>query len=166
MRSTDAVLSGALAVMGLILGLSWFFTQGEVADRKARGEMLASLIERVTGPKGFDHSGPVPLCRTGGSDTCVIDGDSVLFRGEQLRLERIDAPEVRDPDCDSERTLALKARDRLSVVLSERPFRVVRYEDDRYGRTLARLRTEEGWVSSVLVDEGLAQWWDTRRGWC
>ncbi|MEM6384283.1 MAG: thermonuclease family protein [Pseudomonadota bacterium] len=166
MRSTDGVLSLVLAALALVLGGSWVLTQGEEADRKARGEALATLIDRVTGPKGFDYSGPVPLCRTGDFDTCVIDGDSVLFRGEQLRLERIDAPEIADAQCENEEILALQARDRLSVALSNTPFRVVRYEDDRYGRTLARLRTEDGWISSVLVDEGLAHWWDTGRGWC
>ena len=165
-RSTDALLSWALVLLALGLAAGWLLTQGEDAERASRGAAFDRLLDRVLGEPGFDHDGPVPLCRAGDFETCVIDGDSVLFEGEQLRLERIDAPEIVDAGCEREQIAGLQARDRLSVILSAQPFRVVRYEQDRYGRTLARLRTPDGWVSSILVAEGLAQWWDTSRGWC
>ncbi|MBV6658837.1 MAG: thermonuclease family protein [Devosiaceae bacterium] len=166
MRSTDGFLTWGVAILVVGFVAGWLFLQTEDAERVARGPALERLLDRVLGPEGFDYEGPVPLCRAGDFETCVIDGDSVLFRGEQLRLERIDAPEIRDAQCEGEQIAGLQARDRLSVLLTDTPFRVVRFEEDRYGRTLARLRTEEGWISSRLVEEGLAQWWDTSRGWC
>ncbi|MEM1288694.1 MAG: thermonuclease family protein [Pseudomonadota bacterium] len=166
MRSTDVILSWGLALSLLAIAAGWLFLQSEDANRAARAPAFDRLLDRVLGGDGFDYVGAVPLCRAGDFDTCVIDGDSVLFKGEQLRLERIDAPEIRDAKCQSEQMAGLQARDRLSVLLTNTPFTVVRYEDDRYGRTLARLRTEDGWVTSKLVEEGLAQWWDTSLGWC
>lgn len=166
MRSTDMVLSWGVGLAILGAALVWLLIQAGDANRASNGPALDNLLGRVLGSQAPDYVGPVPLCRAGDFGTCVIDGDSLLFEGEQLRLERIDAPEISNAACENEQIAGLQARDRLSVLLTNRPFKVVRYEDDRYGRTLARLKTDQGWVSSELVAEGLAQWWDTSVGWC
>jgi endonuclease YncB( thermonuclease family) len=93
--------------------------------------------------------------------TCVVDGDTVWIDREKIRLLDIDAPEMKGK-CPAETALALRARDRLIVLMRERSFQIERDGRDRYGRTLARL----GDIGEQLVREGLARRWGDRRGWC
>ncbi|NVD46155.1 thermonuclease family protein, partial [Altererythrobacter sp. HHU K3-1] len=69
--------------------------------------------------------------------------------------------------CDREKRLAIRARDRLVVLLSRGPVKVHRDGFDRYGRTLARLTVDGVDVGRQLVKEGLARPYEGgRRGWC
>lgn len=93
--------------------------------------------------------------------TCVVDGDTVWINREKIRLLDIDAPEMQGR-CPAERALAIRARDRLVVLLRARDVKIERDGKDRYGRTLARIDD----VGAQLVREGLARRWGDRRGWC
>jgi endonuclease YncB( thermonuclease family) len=93
--------------------------------------------------------------------TCVVDGDTVWIDREKIRILDIDAPEIHGK-CRAESALAIRARDRLIILLRERASMIERDGKDRYGRTLARL----GDVGEQLVREGLARRWGDRRGWC
>lgn len=92
---------------------------------------------------------------------CVHDGDTIWWQGEKMRLADIDTPEL-DGRCQRERVLARAARDRLVVLLNERPVTPRRIGKDRYGRTLAVI----GDVGERLIAEGLATRWPKRRDWC
>lgn len=97
---------------------------------------------------------------------CVVDGDTLWLDGEKIRLEAIDAPEIRG-QCRSEAELASAATRRLSELLSGSDLTVERKGRDRYGRTLARIHVRQGEAGAVLVREGLARAWMGRReGWC
>jgi len=98
---------------------------------------------------------------TGPRVTCVVDGDTVWIQREKIRIADIDAPEM-NGRCTAERALAIKARDRLVVLLRTNDVRIERQGKDRYGRTLARL----GNVGEQLISEGLASRWPERRDWC
>lgn len=127
-----------------------------------------TLLDRFLGSNtGVSFSGNIGLCGAGARVTCVVDGDTLWLEGEKLRLERIDTPELSRPECAAERALALQARDRLVELLSTQAWHAVRARQDRYGRTLASLRGQNGWIGDQLVREGLAhRWGGAQRGWC
>ena len=92
---------------------------------------------------------------------CVVDGDTLWWQGEKIRIAAIDTPEM-NGRCPAERAQARAARARLVQLLNAGPVRFRRVGVDRYGRTLA----DFGAVSQTLLDEGLAQRWPRPRGWC
>lgn len=97
---------------------------------------------------------------------CVVDGDTIWVDGEKIRLQSMDAPEIKGR-CSSERELAQRATRRLSEILSTAPFSVSRSGKDRYGRTLAAVYSRDGEVGATMVREGLARVWRGRREpWC
>ena len=97
----------------------------------------------------------------------VHDGDSIRCGRERIRIETIDAPELPDsPKCHPPRSYAwcdymagYKARDALSVFLSQGTVMVQRTGTDRYGRTLARVIVNGRDAGAYLVSQGLARWW-------
>jgi len=93
--------------------------------------------------------------------TCVVDGDTLWWQGEKLRIAEIDTPEM-NGRCQVERELARQAQARLVVLLNTRGVRFKRVGKDRYGRTLASF----GAVAEQLVIEGLAHRWPSRKSWC
>lgn len=107
--------------------------------------------------------------KTGTDETGLraIDGDTLVTRdGERLRIENIDAPEMRGR-CDSETRLAFMAWRRLGDLTDGRVV-VVRHTQDKYGRTRVRVFTSYGAdIGQILVRERLARPWQGRRlPWC
>ena len=103
---------------------------------------------------------------TGVRVTCVHDGDSVVVERERIRIADIDTPEL-NGKCEAERRLAIRARDRLLVLLNSEPYRIERTSKDRYGRTLGIVSNSRGSIGRQLVAEGLARKWEgRRRSWC
>lgn len=102
------------------------------------------------------------------TDLRVIDGDTIVHRGETVRLRGLDAPEIHGR-CERETRLAHQARARLERLLSG-GLVVVPQGRDRYGRTLAVVRDARGRdVAQILIAEGLARPYDgrgPRAGWC
>jgi len=98
---------------------------------------------------------------SGARHHCVVDGDTLWFQGEKIRIAEIDTPEM-NGQCPAERALARRAQARLVQLLAARPVRFERVGKDRYGRTLARF----GSVSEALIREGLAHRWPSKQGWC
>lgn len=106
------------------------------------------------------------VCPPGPRDNCVVDGDTIWWRGEKIRIADIDAPEMQGR-CDYETRLAYAARDRLIVLLNDEGFRIHRNGTDRYGRTLAILTNSGGSIGDQLVAKGLARTWTgSREPWC
>src|SRR5579871_2920981 len=54
--------------------------------------------------------------------TCVVDGDTIWFRGEKIRVADINAPELSHPACRSEADLAVAATERLTDLLNAGAF--------------------------------------------
>ncbi len=120
-----------------------------------------SAIQRISG-----ETIRMPICGSGKRVTCVVDGDTIWYRGEKIRLEGFNAPETQGL-CARESELARRATLRLRAVLSSEPFSVTRNGKDRYGRTLATIRNSQGDVGNVLIAEGLAHEWRGRKeNWC
>lgn len=56
------------------------------------------------------HTTAMPICGSGKRINCVVDGDTIWVRGEKIRLEGFNAPEM-NGSCDRERRMAVQARD-------------------------------------------------------
>ncbi|TIX48866.1 thermonuclease family protein [Alteraurantiacibacter aquimixticola] len=113
--------------------------------------------------------GNFALCHGSNRVTCVVDGDTIWYRGDKIRLIDINTPETSRPSCDREAALGRRATERLIVLLNEGPFTLESEgrDTDRYGRLLRRVTREGASLGAALVAEGLAEEWQGRRGdWC
>jgi endonuclease YncB( thermonuclease family) len=104
-------------------------------------------------------------------ETCVVDGDTIWYRGEKIRLVGFDTPEVFSPGCARERQLGMAATRRLRDWLNAGAFTLEPNPEgrsrDRYDRALLVASRGGVNVGEVLLAEGLAE----RRGgggnvWC
>ncbi|WP_324261530.1 thermonuclease family protein [Altererythrobacter sp. H2] len=103
--------------------------------------------------------------------TCVVDGDTIWYQGTKIRVADINTPEVSRPGCAHEARLGDQATARLTELLNEGSFTLVRPpgtpETDKYGRTLRELHRGGASLGAVLMDEGLAEEWNGARiDWC
>ena len=110
------------------------------------------------------------LCGHKWRDDCVVDGDTIHYHGDRIRIADINAPEVSEPQCDHELDLGEAATDRLLVLLNAGRFTLVPLPDrdeDVYGRKLRSITRGGESLGMVLVREGLAETWrGFRRDWC
>lgn len=111
---------------------------------------------------------PLPAVPQPAPELRVIDGDTIAYRGQTIRIRGLDAPEMHGK-CESEIRRAHQARDRLIELLAG-GLRVYPNGRDRYRRVLAVVRDARGRdVARVLIAEGLARPYDgrgRRQGWC
>lgn len=113
------------------------------------------------------------LCGRGRAHGCVVDGDSFRLGERKIRIQGIDAPEMKGA-CPAETALALKSRARLLALLNQGAFTMgARSGDarDQYGRELRVLeRVIDGKSQSIggaMVREGLAHDYVRRKeSWC
>lgn len=101
--------------------------------------------------------------------TCVVDGDTIWYRGTKIRIADINAPEVSDPHCAYEARLGAQATRRLTALLNAGPFTLAPVERayDKYGRRLLVVTRGGRSLGDALVAEGLAERWrGFRRNWC
>jgi hypothetical protein len=72
------------------------------------GAGIGSLIFDLHS-QGLSFGGIGP-CRWGLQRTCVIDGDTIRYKGEKIRLAGIDTPEIFSPKCSHELELGRRAK--------------------------------------------------------
>jgi endonuclease YncB( thermonuclease family) len=110
------------------------------------------------------------LCGSGPGQNCVIDGDTIRYRGATIRLADIDTPEISAPKCASEEALGHRAKNRLLQLMNAGTFDVLSIggrEQDQYGRKLRVIKRNGRSIGDTLITEGLARRWDgARRNWC
>jgi micrococcal nuclease len=108
-------------------------------------------------------------CHSGGGTNCVVDGDTIWFDGEKIRIADIDTPETHPARCSEEQRLGDAATRRLQELMNAGPFSFQRIErdTDRYGRSLRIVMRGGVSVGATLVNEGLARWYGGgRQPWC
>jgi endonuclease YncB( thermonuclease family) len=67
-----------------------------------------------------------PICDSAKRVTCVVDGDTVWYRGTKYRFEDIDTPEKGGlAECPQEALQATEAAERLAEILSEHAFIII-----------------------------------------
>ena len=109
------------------------------------------------------------LCSPGPRATCVVDGDTFWLDGEKVRIADINAPETHGAGCPAEQARGEAATRRLIALLNAGPvaLEVNGRATDRYGRALRVVTRAGKSLGAQLVDEGLAERWQGRRGnWC
>lgn len=113
---------------------------------------------------------PFTLCSIAFGKDCVVDGDTIDYRGERVRMVDYDAPEISEPHCASEYARGQQAKFRLlellnSGVVEVRPSGARDF--DRYGRRLRLVLVDGRSVGDILIAEGLAWPWEGHRhAWC
>lgn len=125
--------------------------------------LAATLLASLGSPEGAQARSAARPALIEGVTTHVVDGDSLWFtpvqqgqRGAavQVRLARIDAPEICQPyGRDSQRALA-------ELVLNK-PGRLQGVARDKYGRLVAHLAVDGVDVATRMVEEGQA--WSARQ---
>jgi endonuclease YncB( thermonuclease family) len=111
----------------------------------------------------------IEMCDSGKRVTCVVDGDTLWFRGEKIRMMGYDTPEAITGICGGQKEIRLAARasKRLVQLLNQNTFTIERDGKDKYGRTLAVIRISGRNVGDILIAEGLARSWpDGQEFWC
>lgn len=109
------------------------------------------------------------------TDIYVVDGDTLHYDNEPIRLAGFNTPETRNAECDSERSAGIAAKQRLQELLSaavEIDLEIRRNNSgvpvrDKYRRQIAQLVLEETDVADVLISEGHAEPYSggTRPSW-
>lgn len=92
------------------------------------------------------------------AETRVVDGDTVVVRGERIRIAHIDAPEAGQIHLGTGADAGRAATAALRRFLDEAQdaLEVVPLETDRYGRTVAMLRLGPYDVGLTMVKMGMA----------
>jgi endonuclease YncB( thermonuclease family) len=109
------------------------------------------------------------LCHTGGGYNCVVDGDTIWFKGQNIRIADIDTPETHEPRCPGELALGNQATTRLHQLVNTGTVSLepIDRDEDGYGRKLRIVEVDGVSVGDTLVREGLARWYEGgRRPWC
>jgi endonuclease YncB( thermonuclease family) len=142
--------------LGLLLGM---------AAALFGGAALQNVIE-TSSPSGSEFA----HCSRWNRENCVIDGDTIRYRGIKIRLADIDAPETYEFKCAAELALGRRATARLLELINAGPFDIVRSggrDADAHGRKLRLIERNGRSLGGVLVAEGLARRWDgARHSWC
>lgn len=125
----------------------------------------------VEGTGGVVVDAKFGKCAFGSRNNCIVDGDTIWYRGEKIRIADIDTPEVGNAGCDREKSLGDQATDRMQALLNEGSFTLTRPPGtpnrDRYDRLLRTAERGGVSVGDTLVEEGLAEEWGGRRiAWC
>lgn len=152
-----APLWAGAALLGTAYGVGWL-------DGPWKGETAQALVSEAPGDSAsFGH------CHIGGGYNCVVDGDTIWFKGEKIRIADIDAPETHDYRCASEKSLGDRATNRLHDLLETGPITLqsIDRDEDTYGRKLRIVLVSGESVGDTLVGEGLARHYGSgRRPWC
>jgi endonuclease YncB( thermonuclease family) len=98
----------------------------------------------------------------------VIDGDTIRWGSERIRILNIDAPETEGrARCNAERRLAALATMTLAELIMGEGLEIQRNGKDRFGRTLAYVRVRGADVGEMLIMARVAlRWGNGRPDWC
>ncbi|AOL24794.1 Endonuclease YncB, thermonuclease family [Erythrobacter litoralis] len=147
--------------------LGLFFAPGPGGSNDAGAQVSAGMPGAARGAERAFF----PICAGSRRVTCVVDGDTIWYRGTKIRIADIDAPEVSRPSCPREAALGERATRRLQELLNAGEFTLAPSpsgrETDRYGRALRVVLRDGKSLGEALVREGLAmRWGGPRREWC
>jgi len=111
----------------------------------------------------------IEMCDSGKRVTCVVDGDTLWFRGEKIRMMGCDTPDAITGICGGQKEIRLAARasKRFVQLLNHNTVTIERHGKDKYGRTLAVIRVGIRNVGDILIAERLARSWpEGQEFWC
>jgi micrococcal nuclease len=126
-------------------------------------------VAAAAGAASDTESAAFGICKNGGGTNCVVDGDTIWYRGSKIRIADIDTPETHQPQCAAEAARGAAATRRLHQLVNAGPFTLqsINRDVDRYGRKLRILTRGGQSLGELLVEEGLARYYEGgRRSWC
>lgn len=125
-----------------------------------------------TARRRFSYCALILICTAAASSPrpWVVDGDTVEFRGERIRIENLDAPEIGERSrCALERKRGFAAK-RYAIRLMKKGSRFQVYGFDHvdpFGRKVARLRIDGRDFGELMIRAGMARPWRGRTSnWC
>ncbi len=112
-----------------------------------------------------------PICSGSNRTTCIVDGDTIWYRGTKIRIADIDTPEVSRPGCAREAAIGHRATERMQALLNAGAFTLAPGSDgrdaDRFGRKLRVIMRDGVSLGATLIAEGLAErWGGPTVAWC
>jgi endonuclease YncB( thermonuclease family) len=147
-----------------------FVFVASVPGARATPAVPQALPEADPHPALDSERGAFAVCHGAHRVTCIVDGDTIWYRGEKIRIADINAPELGHPACRYEALLAQAATERLAALLNAGTFSLAPWPGrriDRYGRSLYVIERDGRSIGMELVHEGLAERWKGYRGnWC
>ena len=154
----------AAVVAAAVLGglVAHFATGGAVPGFLKPLSPIGAAITSVAKPFG--------ICGMAFGRDCVVDGDTIRYNGERVRMVDYDTPEISEPHCASEYALGQRAKYRLLELLNSGSVEVRpsgARDFDKYGRKLRLVLVNGRSVGDTLISEGLAWPWEGHRhAWC
>ncbi len=130
---------------------------------------VAALAASASASVADTETAAFSICKSGGGTNCVVDGDTIWYRGSKIRIADIDTPETHRPQCAAEAARGAAATRRLHQLVNAGPFSLqsINRDEDRYGRKLRILTRGGQSLGELLVEEGLARYYaGGRRSWC
>jgi len=131
--------------------------------------LIAALVVATTALALGSPAWAIEKCGSGKRVTCVVDGDTFWLNGEKIRTMGYDTPEPMTNICGDEREkrLAAEATARFIELFNTTEIKIERRGKDKYGRTLAIVRSNSLPIGDILISEGLARRYpDGREFWC
>ena len=108
-----------------------------------------------------------PICKGGHRFTCVVDGDTFWMKGEKIRVEGYDSPEMGEPKCARPAAGAVEARSALAELLNSGEVTLDRSGTDKYGRTLATVRVDGVDITRLMIGAGHGRRYSPgQQPWC
>ena len=151
------------------LGGAWIaYDDGFARHRKIVGREEEFRTIAIRSRSDAD-SAMFSLCAESVRVDCVVDGDTLRFKGKKIRIVDIDAPETSKPACPAERQASEEARDCLVALLNAGLFSMTSgwRDRDRYGRKLRTVVRSGTSLGKTLVEESLVRSWDgPKPSWC
>jgi len=132
-----------LVIAGVVTCGMYLFMDDDLGrpDRPIRLDLGPPVYVPVCGDP---HRARFTICSGPIRANCVVDGDTFWFEGTKIRISDIDAPEISEPRCPSERQAGETAKRRLLELLNEGSFSG---RDAGQGGTCPKL----GWSPPELV---------------
>ncbi|WKL23725.1 thermonuclease family protein (plasmid) [Agrobacterium tumefaciens] len=153
-------------------GQAWCYTH-RVSMALAIAISIGFIVANTNANANNDKSRSTQIvqkCDTVNRKTCVVDGDTIWWNGQKIRIADIDTPEISEPRCEAEHAQGVLATQRLIALINAGPFELHALpgrDQDRYGRKLRVLVRDGRSLGDILVFEGLARTWSGRREpWC
>lgn len=114
-------------------------------ERRAQPDVV---VATVSTPPALAPDGPL-VSRVIDGDTldCIVDGNV-----ERIRLYGIDAPE-------GNQSFGAESTEHLRQLVSGKHCRIEVTGKDRYGRSIAKLWNESGYMNQTMVRDGAAWWY-------
>lgn len=142
-------------------GVPFWLPLGMMVGFAAGAWVMAEIVAPPQRPRqSVTVRATFPICGPIWPSNCVIDGDTIQYNGERIRIEGFNAPEVFSPGCADEKALGDRATRRLAQLINEGPFEIVHdggRNKDNYGRKLRILERNGQPLGDILVAEGLAR---------